>query len=198
MAAKIDIWNMALGLVGCSATILDESENTQEARWCRIYYDQCRDELFEMRPWSFMERRAALQDLGDAPDEWSYRYAYPSFCVRINALIAAGQRNPRKPHPFKIQSADDSYGKCVLTDLGDAVAIYNHRSVTEDQFSAAFVRALALSLAASVASPLRVDAALAQRAELAYAAWVNEAGSSDMAQQREDDEPETSILASRR
>ena len=54
--SAVSISNMALGHLG-SKPIASIDENTQGARYCKIFYDVTRDETLRDFPWNFAETR---------------------------------------------------------------------------------------------------------------------------------------------
>lgn len=106
MASETDVCNLALAHVGTRSTIAALTEDSNEARACRRFYPQARDETLEAAWWSFARRTATLTLLKSAPGTpefqgvvsnvwndsypappWLYEYAYPSDCVRARYLI---------------------------------------------------------------------------------------------------------------
>lgn len=57
MAAKLDIWNMALGFIG-TRTVASESERTPEAVQCALFWDSARRTALRDYPWNFAQARA--------------------------------------------------------------------------------------------------------------------------------------------
>lgn len=59
-AAKVDIWNRALGRIGENQGVESENENTPAARACRNNYDDILRELLELRDWPWAIKQIAL------------------------------------------------------------------------------------------------------------------------------------------
>lgn len=106
MASETDIYNLALAHVGTRSTIALPTEDSNEARACRRFYAQARDETLTAAWWTFARRTAVLTLLKAAPGTpeftgvvsnvwnnsyppppWLYSYAYPSDCVRARYII---------------------------------------------------------------------------------------------------------------
>ena len=59
MASKIDVSNMALAHLGSHASVADETQRSEEARWCNRFWDTCRDALLSYKDmrWRFATAR---------------------------------------------------------------------------------------------------------------------------------------------
>lgn len=107
MVAVIDICNRALGEIGTRSTIASLSENSEEARYCNIYYEAVRDQALGLANWNFARYTTTLAVLKAAPGTpenpdapssgvwstdwpappWLYEYAFPSDCIRCRYII---------------------------------------------------------------------------------------------------------------
>jgi hypothetical protein len=52
MTAEVDIANRALSAIGTRSQIADMSEDSNEARQCKLLLEPLRDELLRMAPWN--------------------------------------------------------------------------------------------------------------------------------------------------
>jgi hypothetical protein len=101
MTAVVDIANRALSAIGTRSQIADMSEDSNEARSCKLLLEPLRDELLRMAPWNCAFTFSNLSLVCSAPGTpenpnagsstwdkgipappWSYEYAYPSDCLR--------------------------------------------------------------------------------------------------------------------
>lgn len=101
MTAEVDIANRALSAIGTRSQIADMSEDSNEARQCKLLLEPLRDELLRMAPWNCAMNFNNLSLICSAPGTpenpttgmnvwgkgipappWSYEYAYPSDCLR--------------------------------------------------------------------------------------------------------------------
>jgi hypothetical protein len=106
MTNEVDIYNLALAHVGTRSTVASPTEDSQEARACRRFYTQARDETLTAAWWTFARRTAVLTLLKAAPGTpefqgvvsntwndsypappWLYSYAYPADCARARYII---------------------------------------------------------------------------------------------------------------
>ena len=155
MASVIDICNLALGHIGTRSTISSLTEKSNEARQCNIMYPLARDYVIRQHPWKWAQKRIALADVGDPPQDWEYRYAYPSDCLKANEVVpAAGERNVADPIPFELIVGDDLKTIHIVSDSSDVVLRYTARVEVSTLFDASFVQMLAAYLASQLAFPL--------------------------------------------
>ena len=157
--SSVQICNMALAAVGHGDTIASFEEDSQNARVCRIYYEQVRDQCLEDVDWRFASRRRALVkvDDSDAVTEWAYRYQYPTDCLVMREIISL-PRSKRSDQriPFAVES-DADHGLVILTDQSDAIARYTAKVEDPSWWPRSFVDYLVYSLAEKLGQALRVD-----------------------------------------
>lgn len=201
--SKTQICNMALAHVGVNSRIEDvDTESTEEANACRLWYDHAVDTLLEMQRWSFATRQVDLQDLSDSnppPDEWGFRYMYPNTCKLALRIVNPAMRvdPPGFKIPFKIVDLETGLGKSILCDQENAILEYNHEVTEPAQFPATFVQALSLFLATLICMPLKVDAKITQYVNGAWSAWQNEAGKHSLREGAEDRQAESEFVLAR-
>lgn len=106
MTSITDIANRSLSSIGTRSQIVDLSEDSNEARQCKLLLEPLRDELLRMAPWNCAfnfqtlalicaapgtpENPTAGTDTwqkGQPPPPWSYEYAYPSDCLRAVYIV---------------------------------------------------------------------------------------------------------------
>ena len=198
---KTTICNMTLSHCGIATYISDiETDNSNEAIQCRLWYEPCRDMLLEMTPWSFAEREVAPSNLGDPPDAWGYRYLYPNNFKRINHIVDPYQRVPKTVEdkiPYKIQDYPDNAGKIILCDVEDAIINGNYWVTNEGLFTATYAQMLSLFIATNVVTPLRVDANIAARIDKKWATWLSEAQVQSKAERQDDPLPDSEYVTAR-
>ena len=179
----VDICNRALSRLGTRATISALDENSTEARTAYIWYAATRDVLLRSHDWNFARRRVILAEQGSAPTGWSFRYAFPTDCIRLLRIASA------LPHrdSVRFEVAGDSTSRFVLCDEPAAEAVYTARVDDPNLYDAGFASALVDQLAAHIAYPItqktEIAVRLAQMARAALAdamaADVNEAEGAD-------------------
>lgn len=104
MADVVDLVNQGLRAAGLPLRINDIYEGSDAARVALELYGQARDELLDLKDWSFSRRVAPLKLLKGPPpaggyypaQPWSniypypgflYEYAYPSDCLDVRAIV---------------------------------------------------------------------------------------------------------------
>jgi hypothetical protein len=198
--AKTDICNMALGHIGVSKRIGDvDTENSVEAKNCRLYYDHCVALLLEKREWNFAKRRTTLANLGSPPDDWGFRYKYPNFCRLALRIVDTTTRTPleKQKIPYEVRDYNDGYGKVILTDQDDAELEFNYDVNDTNLFSSTFAEAISQVLADKLASPLRVSSDLKREARTMAQFWTAEAGALDSNERQDDQEPDSEFEQAR-
>lgn len=166
----VDICNRALSRLGTRATISALDENSTEARTAYIWYAATRDVLLRSHDWNFARRRVILAEQGSAPTGWSFRYAFPTDCVRLLRIASA------LPHrdPVRFEVAGDSTSRFVLCDEPAAEAVYTARVDDPNLYDAGFASALVDQLAAHIAYPITQKTEIAVRlAQMARAALAD-------------------------
>ena len=177
MASELDICNLALGLLGDSATVssIDPPEGSAQAEHCARFYPMVRDAMLEMHDWSFASKRALLAQLTNPISQWAYCYAAPADMVNPIAVLdststddlAAPLAQPSDPwtgttlpvagapapQPYVLE-ASDTGAPVIYTNQAGALLRYTARITDPTRFSHLFTQALAASLASTLAGPL--------------------------------------------
>ena len=200
---KTQICSMTVSHCGISSSINDiEKDTSVQAVQCRLFYDTCVELLLEMLPWSFAEEEFTLTNIGNPPDGWAYRYAYPNNCKRVNRIVNPAMRSAQNitdKIPFKIVNISDSQGtgRAILTDQEDA-KIEGNRWITDaNMFSATFSMALSLFIATHIVVPLRVKQSMIDSVNKKWATWLSEAQTQDKAERQEDTPAESEFVYAR-
>lgn len=198
------ISNMALAHCGISQRISDvDTENSPEAIQCRLFFDHCRDMILEAQAWPFATQRVRLQLL-TLPEEWegqwTYRYAYPNICKRVNKIVNPAMRTETESRhriPFQVIDRADAAGKAILCDQDNALVEFNVQINDVGRFSASFVQAFALCLAAHITTPLKVNAEITRTINARYTDWLTEAILITKAERQDDPEPDSQFVNAR-
>lgn len=177
--SDVEVCNMALSHIGSKSRIESIDENSAEANECKTWFDWSRRQVLEDHNWNFARKRASLALHGDAPPAgWSYRYEYPSDCIKARLIY-----NPSGPYadpiPFTIESVDDGSESCILTNQVNAILIYSWELLNLGQFSSLGIDALAWRLAERVAMPLTGDKQMKDLANRGYALTMRTASGSN-------------------
>ncbi len=204
--SEADICNISLGRLGVTKTILHLwTEQSKEARNCRLFYPQCRDEVLERVPWPFAVKTEALALLPDANllPGWSYQYAQPEDLLTLLEVVPEAQVTeaatyytctndpwaiPRPPsQPFrKALSGDGLQTPVILANINDAFGVYVARVTNTQSYSALLVSLIADRLAMELAMPLTVDPRFLDVCQRRYNAGFIDATSRSFEQQGPD------------
>lgn len=110
MTTSVDICNRALLKIGSQRIISSLSQDSVEAKACNTIYNNTRDDLLRMAPWSCAMKTLNLVYITSAPGTpentspatnlwqpgqprppWAYEYQYPVDCLRACWIIPASQ-----------------------------------------------------------------------------------------------------------
>ncbi len=150
--SQVSIVNMALDHLGTRSSIESLGENSVEARRASLWYPVALERALAVYDWTFARRRKALGLHGDAPpDQWGYRYIYPSDCVKFRRFW-----NPlgdsADPIPYTVETSNDGTVKTILTDLAEGIGIYTFLQNDPSTYTPGFADLLSLHLASSMYS----------------------------------------------
>jgi hypothetical protein len=152
MASKTEIANLAIRHLGIGKPIGNlETEQSQEAAACRVFFDTVRDAVLEDFAWPFASQIRALGLIeSDPTTEWAYSYAYPSDCLRFGRILS-GIRTDTRQSVIPYRRAKIGDNEVILTDQDDAVAEFTIKITDTGLFSSAFTLAMSYRLAYYVA-----------------------------------------------
>lgn len=148
MTAQVSIWNMALAALGHKAFVQLPNEDSVEARYCNLFYDQMRKATLRAHPWNFARGRKLLTKLGDGSDRWTYKYALPNGCLKARFIVPA---IPQVKENFEIALDDDNATRVIYANKDEAVMVFTRNVVDPNIFDSLFVEALHLNLAQKLA-----------------------------------------------
>jgi hypothetical protein len=145
-ATETTICNQALSKLG-ARRIIDLTEESAEARACRLHYVETRDEVLRHHRWNFSIRRVELVQSATVPVYgWAFQYELPVDCIRV--LEVNGWEIGMRPDAWEIE------GRKLLLNEEQAKIRYIAQVTDCNLFDAIFVEALALKLAAKIALPI--------------------------------------------
>lgn len=199
MAAKTDICNMALSRCGISKMIGNiETEKSNEALQCKLWYDQCRREILQARDWNIARERIALAlTSGTPPTNWTYEYTYPNRCVAVRGLVVPGLPWPRKEMRSPFEIGNNGSQVVLWTDLAEAECVFTFDLEDTTVFQPFFISALAYLIASEISIPLTTKPDLSEQARKAYAYMLRQAAIEDAKEGETGAEPETEYLSAR-
>ena len=145
-SSDITICNLALGNIG-SSRIVSIDDASQPARYCKLFFYQCRDEVLRSHAWNFANARAALTALSTAPAfGYDYQYQLPTDCLRVLQLNSFEETEARPT--FAVEQG------MLLTDEDTAQILYTARIEDANLYDPLFIKALSIKLASDIVTPL--------------------------------------------
>jgi hypothetical protein len=193
----VQICNMALMRIGVSSLISSLSEASNEARACNVFYEQMRDYALRDYPWNFATKRVVLADAGTPPDNWGFKYTYPSDCLRTKHIITKGLRTPRNDQRIPFEIGNEGGQRVIYTNQDEAELMYTARVEDPTLFDPMFTSALAYLLASEIAMPLSVQPKVADQARSAYNMVASSAAAASMNEGTEPPVPESELISIR-
>lgn len=137
MASTVDIYNMALTLLGQNP-ISDPDGTDAGAQACRQVYTICRKTLLEEHPWNFAIKRTSLAQETSTPEsEFSYQYTLPNDIIRIVKIY--GDYTP----------FSEEQGK-ILSDSNEIELVYVVNLTDPEKFSPLFTQLLTYDIAIAI------------------------------------------------
>ena len=155
MSSDTEICNLALSHLGVGKEISDlETEDSQEAAGCRIFFSTARDEILRhiQRPFATTIEALALVE-NNPNNEWRYSYRYPSNAISIRRILS-GYRNDTRQSRSAYRLGFDTSGRLIYSDEQTASIEYTYKITDPGLFSSDFVFALSYRLAMLLAPRL--------------------------------------------
>lgn len=116
--SKVQIFNLALSLLGQMPISDPDSETDKRAIILRQVYDMCRQSLLEEHIWNFACKRAILAPDTDTPDfDYSYQFTLPSDYIRLAKLYDKPVR--WKEEGKKLLADDNTINLIYISDVTD-------------------------------------------------------------------------------
>lgn len=140
----VDLCNMALGRIG-AGRITGLTEETQEAIYCNLWYEQTRNEVLRSREWKSCTDTQSLAQLSDSPlFGWQYQYSMPTD-PRALRIISVYPESDFKRQGRKILSNEAELDLEFVAEISDPNDL-------DDILVEAIVLRLASKLATAVAN----------------------------------------------
>lgn len=198
MAAEVDIYNMALALIGNSSAVANVGETSAQAKTCARFYEHCRDMVLTAHPWNFARKRISLPLLVDAPPtNWGYAYGYPSDCMAARALVLEGSRVPIKANEIPHEVCLVGGAKAICCDVRGVELIYTARVEDPNTYGPHVISALAHLLGFYISGPLSSLPGIKQAMWNGYMAAISTAAACDLSEGNTGPEPDGEILGAR-
>lgn len=155
MASETEICNLSLGHLGHTSFIGNlETEKSNEANICRVFYPKARDEALKDFPHSFSTKFASLALVSANPTtEWAYAYQYPTDCLHFRRILSGIRNDTRQSRvPYRIVHGESK--KLIYTDMENVVAEYSMKVTETERYPVDFIMTLSFLLAFYIAPGL--------------------------------------------
>lgn len=171
VSTDVDICNLALTHLG-QAIITTLDDAVENARKCKLIYNNCRDEVLRSATWKFAKRSIALTDISDTttvPTGWTYVYSYPSDCIYVRKAFIDDTgvfslpffvempnyptTNP-SPIEYDIIYFSDLDALGIVSNVTPLNIEYTARMANSSLYDSKFKKALSYKLAAELADIL--------------------------------------------
>lgn len=206
MLSVVDICNLALSLLGDSATVvsIDPPEGSAQAEHCARYFPHALQSVLEAHPWGFATKRVKPAQLAQRNSAWAYHYALPHDALAVFAVLPPDAADDYEagghavPVEYQIEREDGQIH--LLTNQREAVVRYLATANDPALYPATFVDALTWKLAGMLAGSLRkgdAGAAEAKRCQEMYAHYLRLAIAKDSEQRRIRVRPQTPWIQGR-
>lgn len=178
MPSQISICNQALVKLGAN-TITSIDQNTTEAGICKAFYTDVLNTVLEEYPWTFATKRYELpQKAGTPPKPFAAWYLIPSNVIRIVDASSDPNFDRANSTDWVVENGD------ILSNDG-SMYIRAIIEVTDTSlYTAGFVRAFIVRLAAEMSTAITRSRELADQLMRDYSIQVQRAISADSQQGR--------------
>lgn len=180
MASMVDIWNLALNLVG-GKSVLDPNEKSTEADLCRLHYPFALDFVLESQDWNFAVKRQEVAESGDLEPVFGYQSSFkiPSDAVRV-VEVWDNKRSISNSRFTTNNLQWQQEGEYISADTSTQVWMrYISRIEDTTRFTASFATALSTYLAYRLAIPVAANRALKVDLLGEYQLLLSEAAAND-------------------
>jgi hypothetical protein len=199
-SSSTEICNMALSHLKVGKTIANlTTENSEEARVCRTFYETALKETLRDFPWPFATRIAELELVEEDPNtEWAYSYRYPSTCLNFIRILS-GVRNDTLDSTVKYFISSDDDGLLIFTNQEDAVAEYTVYISDVLRFAPDFTIAFSYLIASYIAPRVTGGDAfkLGDKALQLYQFKIGKAKANAANEEQRDEQPDSEFIRGR-
>lgn len=155
MSSPVSICNMALSHIK-AGSINAMVDKTEQARQCGTFYDEARQYVLRMAPWSFATKHQALAQSEQEVMGWEYSYTKPQDCLMARNVYNESTIHKTKGEEFILIS------NLLVCRITPAYLEYTEDVEDTNRFDPSFRMAFSYKLAQLLAIPLTGDAKLSQ------------------------------------
>jgi hypothetical protein len=199
-SSDTEICNMTISHLGIGKPISNlETDSSQEAQACRVFYDVALEETLRDFNWPFASVYAELALIEENPnDEYDYSYRYPANCVMIRRILS-GQRTDTRDTRFHYKIGKDASGKLIYTDYENAEVEFTELVTDPSYYPSDFVLAFSYKLGALIAPRLSGGDPykLGDKMEAYYRSEINKAYANAKNEEQAEIEPDSEFIRTR-
>lgn len=180
MASMVEIWNLALNLVG-GAAVTDPLENSTEADLCRLHYPFALDFVLESQDWNFAVKRQEVAEASNVEPVFGFDSSFkvPADAVRV-AEVWDNKRGDQNTRYTNNTLQWQQEGEYISANTSTQVWVrYIARIEDTARFSSSFSMALATYLASRLAIPIAANRTLKTDLLGEYNLLLNEAAANN-------------------
>lgn len=180
MSSTVDIWNLALNLVG-GKFVIDQLEKSTGADLCRLHYPFALDFVLESQDWNFAVKRIEIAESSEIEPVFGFNSSFkiPSDSVRVVEVWKTKKYNINSRYTTNDLQWQQE-GEYISADTSEQVWIrYIERVEDPNRFSSSFVAALSTYLAYRLAIPLSQNRQLKSDLIGEYNALLSEAAANN-------------------
>jgi len=180
MASTVDIWNLALNLVGDSF-VVDPLENSTGADLCRLHYPYALGFVLEAVDWNFATKRIEVAESATVEPAFGFQSSFkvPDDCSRI-IEVWDNKRGDTNTRYTQNNLQWQQEGEYISADTSGQVWVKYIEEVDDpNRFTDSFIAALAALLGSRLAIPVASSRQLKLDLLSEYKILVDEAAASD-------------------
>ena len=133
MATKLEIQNIALGLLGVERMLV-LNDGSKASNVMNTFYDATKLELLRSHNWNFATKRTSLSSSGTPAFEFKYQITKPTDCLRVSQF-------------YDYKDAFKEEGNVILLNQQTVKFKYIRNDVVEADFDPSFVVCFSSKLA---------------------------------------------------
>jgi len=195
--STVDIVNKALNHLGVRP-IASLTEDSEPAERASAIYESVRDDVLRAYAWGFATKITTLAAISDETvSGWEYLYVYPANCLRIRKVFEDTDATDPVGVEFKEVQSPTTAQRAIAANITPAYVEYTIKVSDPNSYDPAFIEAMALKLAASLAHQLTGDKALGPQIQGFYTGALSEAKRLDSTEKKLTDTSESSFHQAR-
>lgn len=197
--SQVDVCNMALAHLGHADGIVDITEDSPQARACKIFYDLALKSTLRGANWPFAKRIVAPALVEEDPNTlWKFSYRQPATCLKVRRVVS-GYKVDTQETRIPFEPGNDNSGTLIFTDRQEAEIEYTHYVQNTDHMPDDFILALSYKLASLIGPSIMSgdDFKLARAALELWKMHLNRAEATAMSEEQGHIQPEAESIRAR-